>query len=214
MTASAHREQIDLLHTAELQFRMASAVTLASSMDRQPRDLPLEWTHGKHRARYAEIALRKEQADFAAWHLQRSATYMMAMAVLEAIRAVAKDPKTSKDPAVRCAYQIARLIRNAFAHRPFDPVWSIDPDCRGKLFEVPRVIALDTSKLNGVAFDWRHYGGPLALFRLSRFVRVHVLGEKPKRRTVIPLPKHRYIQQGGLVLERVGPGPDGEQPAN
>ncbi len=139
---------------------------------------------------------------------------MLAMAVKDAVRGAVKDPKTSKDPDIQASYQIARLIRNAFAHRPFDPVWSIDPDCRGKVFEVRGVISLDTTNLNGTRFDWRHYGGPLALFRLSRFVRASILGEKPKKRTVIPVPKHKYIQQGGLVLERIGRLPNGEEPAN
>lgn len=202
--------QIDLLHSAELQFRLASAVRLASSMNKQPLDLPLEWTHGKHRVRHGEVALRKDQDDFAAWCLQRSATYMMAMAVKDAILAAVKDPKSSTDSAVRSSYQIARLIRNAFAHHPFDPVWSIDSDCRDKVFEVPGVISLDTSNLNGARFDWRHYGGPLALFRLSRFVRSKIFGEKPRRRTVIPLPKSVYLQQGGLVLERLSRTPSDE----
>jgi hypothetical protein len=43
---------IGLLFTAELQFRLASAVRLATSLKTQPVDLPQEWTHGQHRAVY------------------------------------------------------------------------------------------------------------------------------------------------------------------
>ena len=59
-----------------------------------------------------------------------SATYLLAVAVKDAIRAVVSDPnKASAESDVRAAYQIARLIRNAFAHAPFSPIWAIDPDC-------------------------------------------------------------------------------------
>lgn len=197
------QDQIDLLHTAELQFRLASAVRLASSLNEQPLDLPRMWIHGKHSVSYDEIALRQDQGDFAAWCLQRTATYMMAMAIKDAIRAVILDPKNSTDPNVRASYQISRFIRNAFAHSPFSPIWSIDADCQGQVFEVQGIVRFDTTALNGTPFDWRHYGGPLALFRLSRFVRAAILGEVPKTRTAMPVPRKAYYQQGTLVLERL-----------
>jgi hypothetical protein len=43
-------KQIGLLFTAELQFRLASAVRLATSLGTQPIDLPITWTHGNHSA--------------------------------------------------------------------------------------------------------------------------------------------------------------------
>lgn len=198
-----HQQQIDALFAAELQFRLASAVRLASSVGKQPFDLPAEWVHGKHRVRYGEVALRKDQGDFAAWCLHHSATYMLAMAAKDAIRLTVPDPKNSVDLSVRSAYQIARLIRNAFAHAPFNPVWSIDPDCRDQIFEVPSIIRLDTTGLNGQRFDWRHYGGPLALLHLAHYVRYEILADEPKERTVLPIPEAVYFQQGHLILERV-----------
>ena len=177
MTDREHH--IHQLFTAELQFRLASAVRLAATGKRQPLDLPTEWVHGHHRVRYEEIALRQDQADYAAAFLQRSATYLMAVAMKDAIRAVVPDPKSSPDADVQAAYQIARLIRNAFAHAPFSPTWSIDPDCRDKAFEIAGLIRLETTGLQGTPFDWRHYGGPLALFRLARFVRITILQDDP-----------------------------------
>jgi hypothetical protein len=41
---------------------------------------------------YAEIALSGDEADFAAWNLQRSATFLIASAALEAIRATIENP--------------------------------------------------------------------------------------------------------------------------
>jgi len=194
---------IQHLFTAELQFRLASAVRLAVTGNRQPLDLPMEWVHGQHRVRYEEIALRQDQADYAAAFLQGSATYLMAVAIKDAIRAVVPDPKTSSDSNVRAAYQISRLIRNAFAHAPFSPTWSIDPDCRDKTFAIPGLITLDTNGLHGTPFDWRHYGGPLALFRLGRFVRTAILKDDPAPRKVVPIAGRAIVQQGDLILEKV-----------
>lgn len=91
------------LFTAELQFRLASAVRLAAANQVQPLDLPQDWTHGKHHVKYEEIALRPDQADYAACFLHRSATYLMAVAMKDAIRAAMHDPKRAADP-VRAAY--------------------------------------------------------------------------------------------------------------
>lgn len=195
------------LFTAELQFRLASAVRIAVTTNLQPLDLPMKWTHGEHRVRYEEIALRQDQADYAADFLQRSTTYLMAVAMKDAIRAVVPDPKTAPDADVRSAYQIARLIRNAFAHAPFSPTWSIDPDCQNQTFAVADIITLDTTNLQGAPFDWRHYGGPLALFRLARFVRTEILKHDPGPRKVVPMPSRSIIQQGDLILVKVKPDP-------
>jgi hypothetical protein len=200
------------LFTAELQFRLASAARIATQMQVQPLDLPIEWTHGQHRVHYQEVALRQDQADFAAYHLQQSATYLLAVAMKDAIRAAVSDPKNSKAPGVRAAYQISRLIRNAFAHAPFSPVWSIDPDCQGQVFEVPGVVTLDTTGIHGTQLRWQQYGGPLAMFRLCRFVRHEVLKEPSAPRKVVPLPKEHYQQVGDLILRKVSAIPNGAVP--
>jgi hypothetical protein len=195
--------QIGHLLTADLQFRLASAVRLATTTEKQPLDLPLKWTQGAHGVSYSEVALRADQADFAAWSLHRSSTFLMAVAIKDAIRFAVTDPKNDPDNDVRSAYQISRLIRNAFAHAPFDPKWSIDPDCNDRVFTVRDILRLDTTGLQGQPFDWRHYGGPLAILRLSQFVRVEILKHNPPPRTVVPLPSNVYYQQGDLVLKRV-----------
>ncbi len=207
-------KHIGLLFTAELQFRLASAVRLATSLGTQPIDLPVIWTHGDHSVRYGDIALRPDQADYAAHFLQRSATYLLAVAVKDAIRAVVSDPKASSDSEVRAAYQIARLIRNAFAHSPFSPIWSIDPNCQSTTFEIADVIRLDTTDLHGKAFDWRHYGGPLALYRLAQFTRIQVLKDDPPPRRVLPIPKTVVYQQGNLILQKVDEIPPGAVPVD
>ena len=194
---------IDLLFTAELQFWLASAVRLAVTMDNQPLDLPVEWSHGKHNVNYKEVTLRKDQADFAAWNTHRSATILMAVAMKDAIKAAVPDPRNATNSDVQAAYEISRLIRNAFAHSPFNPVWSFDPYCRNRVFEVRDVVSLDTTDLQGVAFNWRPYGGPLAMLRLCRYVRFEILKDPKRTRETIPIPKNIYNQQGSLILEQV-----------
>jgi urease accessory protein UreH len=137
-TMSEVETHIQHLFAAELQFRLASAVRLTTTMTQQPLDLPMEWTHGQHRVWYEEIALRQDQADYAAFLLHRSATYTMAVAIKDAIEAVAPGlpkavqkaktgikqaikkaiqgvkakPWTCSDDDVCAAYHIARLPRN------------------------------------------------------------------------------------------------------
>lgn len=204
-----NEKHIGHLFTAELQFRLASAVRLATTLNVQPLDLPVEWNHGEHSVQYEEIALRQDQADYAAHYLHRSATFLMAVAMKDAIRATVNDPKNSPNPNVRAAYQITRMIRNAFAHAPWSPTWNIDKDCRDRVFEVPDIITLNTTNLDGTPFDWHHYGGPLALFRLCRFVRVEILKDQTAPRKPFPAPSGTVYQQGDLILRKVDAIPAG-----
>jgi len=208
---SDNPETIRRLFAAELQFRLASAVEIATHAGKQPLDLPISWSHGKHIVEYKEIALRPDQAVHAAWHLYQSATFLMAVAIKDAIKSVISNPKTDSDQNIRDAYQIARLIRNAFTHSPFHPTWSIDPDCQNCNFEVKDILSLNTTDLHGVAFDWRQYGGPLAILRLCQFVRFEILkdsGIKPLERAV-PRPKTIYFRQGNLILKKTKKLPKG-----
>jgi hypothetical protein len=196
-------EHIANLRTAEMQFSLASAVRLATSQKTQPLDVPIQWSHGKHLVHYSEIALSQEDADYAACFLQRSCTFLMAVAIKDAIKAAVINPKQCSDVRIRTAYQIARMIRNAFTHAPFYPVWSIDSDCRDQAFEIENIIALDTRGLNSQPFDWRHYGGPLAILRLSQFVRTTILHDPQAHCSNPGDPKEIYSQQGSLILKKV-----------
>ena len=68
---------------------------------------------------------------------------------------------------------------------------------------MPDVIEFSTNGLHGIEFDWRHYGGPLALFRLCRFVRYSILKEEVRPRQVVPLPGKRIFQIGDMIVEQV-----------
>src|ERR1043166_2882438 len=147
------------LETAELQFRLAAAVRLASSDHRQPRDLPIVWSHGQHTVGYEDIAITEVDADRAAHFLLQTATFLLAAEIRNVIVVSFRNPKDHRVKCIRSAYQIARLIRNAFAHRPFAPTWSIDHNCRDQVFSIRNTIRLDTHGLDQKRVDWRHYGG-------------------------------------------------------
>jgi len=199
------KEEIILeLKIAELQFRLAVTVRLATTLEKQPLDAPTSWSHGKHVVSYEEVALTQDQADIAANYLKQTATYLMAITIKEALKKSFTDPKNHSDKNIVAAYQISRLIRNAFAHSPIRPVWQIDPECRCKEFVVDDVISLNTKELDGKLFDWRHYGGLLALFRLSKYVRIQLLGDTDiGKNRKIPPPKTTIYQQGDLILKAI-----------
>src|SRR5689334_20680819 len=100
-------DHIQHLQLAELQFRLASAVRLATAFETQPLDLPIEWSDGKDRVRLDEIALAAEDAECAAAWLHLSATFFMAAAMENAIRAAVHDPEAAADAEIRSAYQIS-----------------------------------------------------------------------------------------------------------
>jgi hypothetical protein len=166
--------------------------------------LPVEWSFGRHRVSYADFGLRSDQADYAALHLETTATFVVAGVIRDALVELFNDPKADPNPDVVASYQISRLIRNAFAHSMLYPKWSVDEDCRDWTFAIADVISLNTAGLHGKALDWRDYGGPLALFYFGRFVREVLLGDKvDPNREKPPFPTIECYQQGCLILPRV-----------
>ena len=199
-----HEEHVGNLRLAEQQFRLACTVHLAVSNRVQTLDVPVEWTFGGHRASYLDFGLRPDQAEWAAAQLEMTATCVLAGAIRDAIVGAFPDPKRNDNPDVVNAYQISRLIRNAFSHSMISPRWSIDKNCQGCVFEIAHVIALNTAGLHDSWLDWRHYGGPLAIFHFGRFVREILLGAKidPNRQKP-SFPVLECYQQGRLILRRI-----------
>jgi hypothetical protein len=206
-------QHLNRLKLAEQQFRLACTVNLAVTNYVQTLDVPVLWTFGRHKVSYEDFGLRKDQAEGAASQLEMTATFVIAAAIRDAIVALFETPKSHNDQRVVAAYQISRIIRNAFAHSMIYPRWSIDNDCRDKVFEIADVIKLDTHGLSDRPLDWRHYGGPLAMFHFGRFVRIDLLGDQidPKRQKP-PYPTVENYQQGRLVMRKIDQLPDGVVP--
>lgn len=206
-------QHLNRLKLAEQQFRLACTVNLAVTNDVQTLDVPVIWTFGRHTVSYEDFGLRKDQAEGAASQLEMTATFVIAAAIRDAIVALFETPKSHTDQRVVAAYQISRMIRNAFAHSMIYPRWSIDNDCRNRVFEIADVIKLDTHELSDKPLDWRHYGGPLAMFQFGRFVRLDLLGDQidPNRQKP-PYPTVQNYQQGRLVMRKIDQLPEGVVP--
>jgi hypothetical protein len=167
-------QHIALLNAAELQFRLASAVRIAATEGEQPKELPTVWSHGNHTVKGEEIELTYEECEIAASYLYKSAIFLMSNQIRNALIDLFPNPKNHTDENIRNSYQISRTIRNAFSHNPLYPIWSIDKDCSNKVYEVNSIIRFDTTNLNGKKFEWQHYGGPLAIYKLSNYVKKRV----------------------------------------
>jgi len=171
-------EQQPLLRTAELAYRLAHAVRIfCSDKGHPPFSYPSVYTYGQHTVDHSEFELSADQEDFASSALLHCATYLMAVQLDTALdTAVGTKRFQHRDVSIQAASCIVRSIRNAFAHDPFNPVWDIrQPDCQDRVFEIADVIRLDTTGLSGKKVAWQHYGGPLALFRLSQHIRSKLL---------------------------------------
>jgi len=125
----------------------------------------------RHTAHADELKLTREEEGIGSTLLEHVTTYTLAVQIDTALGALYPSRFESADQILQSAAWIARLIRNAFAHNPFAPQWQTYLECENKQFTVHDFISLDTSGLNGKYVDRGHYGGPLALFKLSEFVR-------------------------------------------
>lgn len=201
---------LNRLRLAEQQFRLACTVHLAVANGVQTLDVPIEWTFGHHRVSYEDFGLRLDQADYAALHLEMTATFVVAAVVRDAIRELFGNPKVHENPNVVASFQISRMIRNAFAHSMLYPRWSIDDDCRDTTFEIQNIISLNTVGLDQTPLEWRHYGGPLAIFYFGRYVRETLLDDPiDPNRLKPPFPSVQCYQQGRLIVRRADKLPDG-----
>lgn len=133
---SERADHINRLRLAEHQFRLACTVNLAVSNEVQTLDVPIEWTFGKHRVRYEDFGLRQDQAEVAACFLEFIATLVLTSTIRDVIVSLFENPKEHSNTDVVAAYQISRLLRNAFAHSMTSPKWSIDADCQNRTFAI------------------------------------------------------------------------------
>lgn len=162
----------DLLEYAQLQYKFALAISTTIQLGKFQDLLYYDvFAYGPHAFKKEELILSKEQELFAATLLVHSATYICAVQADTVLQATIPNRFQHTDPDIRSASWIARLIRNAFAHNPFAPVWKTYPECENQTYTVGSVMSLNTSGLNGKPVERLDYGGPLALLCLLDFVR-------------------------------------------
>ncbi|NET40181.1 MAG: hypothetical protein F6K19_50980, partial [Cyanothece sp. SIO1E1] len=117
------------------------------------------------------LGRRSNQEELAFAALEHCGTYLSAVQVHTALEAIHPNPFNIPEKEIADAFQIARLIRNAFAHNPFNPVWEIRNKWKNTVFNVPDIITLDTSDLDGKIVKRKHYGGPISILRFIEYAR-------------------------------------------
>jgi|ERR1041385_7348741 hypothetical protein len=166
-----------LLTETENQFKLSLAVNaLCVSSETNAFDYLSEFSYGRHLATEEELRLDPDDEKVSASALEHCATYVMALQLDNVLKNVIEDRFKHADPDIKSAAWISRLIRNAFAHNPLHPEWQIYSECDKRVYAVKDIITLSTTGLNGKYVEKMHYGGPLALLRLSTYVKTEVLG--------------------------------------
>jgi hypothetical protein len=192
------------------------AVRTACTLHDQPLRVPDIFTFGRHTITSEELALTPDDAEVAASILEHTLTYTLALQIGQAMKDVLRKPREHADTSVRAAFEIARLVRNAYAHQPFHPHWAIDVPCTNKTFIVPGITQLSTAGLSGQPLRWQHYGGMLSMFRLSQYVRsILVPSESVDIAPPVATPDTQpgdVIQQGRLLLVALEELPEGVVP--
>jgi hypothetical protein len=204
-------QHTNLLKLAEQQFRLACTVRVHADLETLPLDAPISQSYGKHTSTWEEFGLRQDQVDYAAPTLAFVATFVMSSAMRQAFAEHVPNARNHENSEIAAAYQIARLTRNAFSHHMLVPTWSIDNDCKNRVFEVKDVIKLATSDLDGQPMRWEHYGGHLAIWRLCQWVRFKVLDDIPPVDRVLPKrPTIEVFKHGEVLARKIGglPGSD------
>ena len=171
-----HRQ---LITVAQHQFKLALALRAhcASAQPENGLSYLQSFSFGTHIASSEELSLTPSEEQFAAAALEHSVTYVMAVQIDTALQAVFAQRFSHPRSEVQQSAWIARLIRNAFAHDPLNPIWLTYPECEDKVFSVEGIIALNTSQLKGKELQRMDYGGPLALLRFAEFVKAQLLSE-------------------------------------
>lgn len=126
---------------------------------------------GKHLALKQELKLSKKQKEIAPLLLRHVAVYILATQLDSILGKTFNNRFQEKRKNIKNASWIIRLIRNAFTHNPFYPKWQFYNECNNHIFEVNKIIQLKTANLHGQVVKREDYGGPLALLRLSSFIR-------------------------------------------
>jgi hypothetical protein len=173
----AKSHQIRVLELAEEQYKLAIAVRAKVAISDDPLFDYLEaFSFGRYTLTGEELGLSQEEEE-AAWALVHCAIYIVAVQLDTVLSETVPDRFAHSDDSIRSSSWIARLTRNAFSHNPFIPTWLTYPECDNKQCIVPGIISLKTVSLNGKCLDRMDYGGPLALLKLSQFIREEILSE-------------------------------------
>ena len=159
------------LKNAELLFKFSLAVSGTCTASNMSPFTYLSWfTFLGHTASEDELHLTLPQEKWAAVVFEHVAIHLMAVQIDTALEAKFGTQRfDNSNGEIRSACRIARLIRNAFAHDPFSPVWKFKQGLTSQKYQVSGILSLDLTGLEGHPVKREDYGGPLALLRFLQF---------------------------------------------
>lgn len=161
----------DALANAMLHWKFAFGITAT----RPEIQCLSHFSFGEHSVGYQEICLSPKEQELAFSALEHTSTFLC---VNQTHAVLDKFDEPSEGSDEFNAFHISRLLRNSFAHDPFSPVWLFGEKWENRFLEVPGVIAVDTGGLRGQRVVRAHYGGPLAILRLTQYVDALVAGKQ------------------------------------
>jgi hypothetical protein len=166
------KTRIDLLAVAELNYKFAIGISAAivSSPTTISESLG-SFSWGSYRLEASELELSKADELRGASIAEHVATFALMLQLDRVLQDGVPNRFSAADDMLRGASRIANLIRNAFAHDPFNPVWLIDRKLVGQVFDFSGLIVLDTGRLRGHPVRRRDFGGPIALLRMTQYCR-------------------------------------------
>jgi hypothetical protein len=162
---------IDKLKNSELLYKFSLAVSATcATAESSPFSYLSSFTWFGHSASEDELRLTPSQEKWGAVVLEHVAVHLMAVQIDTAFEAKFGIQRfDNSDETISAACSIARLIRNAFAHDPFGPVWEFTPKFANRTYKVPGILSVNTAGLKGQPVRREDYGGPLALLRFLQF---------------------------------------------
>ncbi len=160
------------LDLAELFYKFALGISAHIMLIDKPLEYYGQFAFGKHIVDEKELKLNRKQEKMGSAILEDVSTYMMMLQLNEIlVDEWGLQSLESKDDEIKSISQVVRLIRNAFAHDPFNPIWRIPNYAKNQEYVIPDVLTLKTHELDGKKFDRMDYGGPLALLRSLQYTR-------------------------------------------
>ena len=165
---------LNLLDNAEMQYKYALALNAYYSIHDKRLPKMMYWdvfTWGENTLYKRDISLPKANERNAVVFLSHSSLYILVTqidTILEHLYGRNRFRKNNIND-ISC---VARLIRNAFTHKPFHPKWLISREFRNKEYNIDSInIKLKTNQLANKPVKRSDYGGPTAVLKLATLVR-------------------------------------------
>ena len=166
------RELMQMRRIEQLEYQFKFAIAAWATV--HSRDFRLNYIDayddGAHMLTREEMLLTPEEEEMASNLVMWSSTYLLAVQMNTALERISLHHFNKPMEELRAAKIIVNLVRNAFAHNPMEPTWDIPETLRDRIFEVPRVIRLDTHEIQGMTVNIRRFGAS-SFLRLAQWLR-------------------------------------------